>query len=264
MFYRQARDATVSNVKIFLLIKGAATAFGLVSLLPLNVPENKPLLYCNSTEIAQAQIRIEENIFSCLNQTIVISCAKSLEDETVVDDCSNITMECDMKDNVDNLFCTNATLVSRVSLVCNSTTIIEGTNINDSIAILDCYEGQIPSYSASFIPTTTEAPLKSVEKRLSMSAKVHIFFMKISGKSDIVEKVRTSSTTTAPEPIGSRFLLNENETLWVPEALTIPPETTSTTKTEEENFSFSDETNEEDEDEMDFSTHSMITENSTN
>jgi hypothetical protein len=214
--------------KLFISL-GAATAFGLTSLLPLNVPSNKPLMYCNSTDVAQTQIRLDYNIYSCVNNTVAISCPRSLENSTVIDECLHKTMDCDVKEFSENLYCTNGTLISQASVFCNSTTVLNGTNVNETTTILDCYQGAISEALASFIPTTTtEAPITTTtEKSLSMGAKIHVFFMKLIGKSDVVEKARA---TTTPSPIeeSPRFILKENETMWVPEALTIPPETNST------------------------------------
>ncbi|KAL7042496.1 hypothetical protein ACKWTF_001160 [Chironomus riparius] len=56
-------------------IVGAAKAFGLVSLLPLNVPPGKPLMYCGNTDLIQSQIRINnEATYVCNNAKIEISC----------------------------------------------------------------------------------------------------------------------------------------------------------------------------------------------
>lgn len=54
--------------------------------------------------------------------------------------------------------------------------------------------------------------------------------MHLVGKGEIVQKAQIPTTTTA-EPIieDPRLALKENETLWTPEAMTIPPETSTTT-----------------------------------
>ncbi|CRK93766.1 CLUMA_CG007294, isoform A, partial [Clunio marinus] len=142
-------------------VVGAATAFGLASLLPLNVPENKPLMYCNTTEIAQTRIKLYENIYSCVNKSILISCPKIEENLSEV--------------------------------------------------------GVLPEKLAAFIPTTTTEAPEKVEKELSLSARIHVFFLKVIGKSDIIEK-----TTLAP--VTSSSQVDFNETFWIPEPLTVPPE----------------------------------------
>lgn len=214
---------------------GAATAFGLVSLLPLNVPANKPLMYCNNTDLMQSQIQINnENIYQCINNTIVMSCSrKVLVIETEAHgnqtECMNRNMQCDLKDEeiVGSIYCSNGTLMSKNFIFCNSTTLLNGTNVNETTTILNCYEGQLPESQAAFIPTTTttQAPVTTTEKSLSFGAKVHMFFLRVIGKGDQAEKVTT--TTQMPE-------VTTVKDSWVPEALTIPPETTtiSTTSTE--------------------------------
>lgn len=209
-------------------VTGAATAFGLASLLPLNVPSSKPLMYCNTTEIMQTQIKLEDNIYSCVNNSIAMSCPRSLENSTIIDACANKIMECDLADSLENLFCTNATLVSRSGTLCNSTIVLNGTNVNETTTILNCYPGLLADKLTAFIPTTTtEAPIvTTTERSLSLGAKIHVFFLKLIGKSEVLKK---ETTTVAPSiKDDPRLGLKENETAWVPEALTIPPETTTT------------------------------------
>ncbi|KAL7042503.1 hypothetical protein ACKWTF_001167 [Chironomus riparius] len=219
---------------------GAATAFGLVSLLPLNVPANKPLMYCNNTELMQSQIQINnQHIYQCINNTIEMSCSrKVLENQTEVHEnqteCVNKKMQCNLKEDeiAGSVYCSNGTLMSKNLIFCNSTTLLNGTNVNETTTILNCYEGQLPESQAAFIPTTTttQAPITTTEKSLSFGAKVHMFFLRIIGKGDAAEKEITT-TTEMPE-------MTTVKDSWVPEALTIPPETTTldTTTTEDASF----------------------------
>lgn len=162
-------------------------------------------------------------------------CPRTLENATIIDECLNSVMTCDSKEleETRDLHCTNATLISKTPIVCNSTIILNGTNVNETTTILNCYYGALPEKMAAFIPTTTtEAPITTTtEKSLSMGARIHIFFLKLVGKGEVVEKVTT--TTMTPIEEDPRFGLKDNETLWVPEALTIPPETTEQPVTEE-------------------------------
>ena len=210
-------------------VVGAATAFGLASLLPLNVPVNKPLMYCNTTDIAQTQIKFEGNIYFCANNSIAISCPRSvLSDNTTFDEClsENKTLQCDLKDNVENVYCTNGTLLNREATMCNSTTMLNGTNANETTPILNCYPGSLPENLAAFIPT--EAPITTTtEKQLSIGAKMHVFFLKLIGKGDVLEK---KATTISPLDENPRLA---SEAKWIPEALTIPPETTTQAETTE-------------------------------
>lgn len=209
----------------------------MATLLPLNVPADKPLLYCNVTGVAQTHVQLDENVYSCANQSIAISCPRTVENATT-DVCTNTTMECDLKTGeLETYYCTNATLLSRASLVCNSTTILNGTNVNETTTILNCYRGSLPVKLASFIPTTTttEAPITTTtEKQLSLGARIHIFFVKLVGNGHILDTTTSAPTTTTALPIDDddpRLQLSGNQTPWVPEALTIPPETTTATAT---------------------------------
>lgn len=192
-------------------------------------------MYCNITFIAQTQIKLDDNIYSCTNQSVAISCPRSLDNETIIDDClsSNKTMECGLEDPATNLYCTNGTLISRMPIVCNSTTVLNGTNVNETTTILNCYHGQLPDKLAAFIPTTsTEAPVTTTtERSLSMGAKIHVFFLKLIGKGDVLQKT-TTTTTPAPVEDDPRLGLKANETAWIPEALTIAPDPNTTTTTE--------------------------------
>ena len=210
-------------------VVGAATAFGLVSLLPLNVPSNKPLMYCNNTDIAQSPIALDFNIYSCVNDSIAVSCPRILENSTIIDECLHKNMKCDVEKTSDNLYCSNGTLLSQSPIVCNSTTLQNGTMLNETTTIINCYQGSVAAALASSIPITiTEAPIvPTTERELSLTAKMHIFFMRLVGKSDLVEKAQTATTTVSPIEDIPRFVLKENETMWIPEALTIPPETTT-------------------------------------
>lgn len=202
-------------------VVGAATAFGLVSLLPLNVPANKPLMYCNkkSSEMSQAHILINGNVYECINETITISNYECLQlsnetNESTSDEsvelANNSTSSCNEKsfqcDGDENIFCRNGTLLSQNDIFCNSTTFINGTaNLNQSI-ILNCYEGKLAESLVGFIPTT-EAP--TTPKSLSFPAKMHVFLLRVIGKEYVIIKPPPAT----PEP---------NDLQWIPEALTFP------------------------------------------
>ncbi|KAG5674814.1 hypothetical protein PVAND_004761 [Polypedilum vanderplanki] len=230
-------------------VVGAAYAFGLVSLLPLNVPKNNPLMYCSNTDLMQAQIRLENGYtYQCINNTIEVICPKidnstNVLNTTVINEenelnstdastitistslpiCENRLMTCSNEESIEEIYCKSGTLYSNENIFCNSTTLLNGTNINETITILNCYKGELPNSQASFIPTTTPFPATTTEKSLSIGAKIHIFLLKLVGKSDVLEK-----TTIAPEPDIPQLSLNDS---WTPEALTIPPETTTESTT---------------------------------
>lgn len=199
-------------------VVGAATAFGLASLLPLNVPADKPLMYCdkNSSDIAQAQILINGKVYQCVNETILVTNLKCLnntkspeENETEnVNECndgSSKILQC-YPYRTDKIYCSNGTLLSRADIFCNSTTLINGTS-NETA--LTCFEGQLAKKQTAFIPTTTQKPAATTEKSLSFAARTHLWFLKLIGKGDVIEK---TTTTEAPDKMQ-----------WVPEAMTFPP-----------------------------------------
>lgn len=174
-------------------------------------------------------------VYQCINSTIHISCpmnfiknnvTEHVENITIPqteDQCVNKTIVCDLQDNegYGNVFCKTGALFSKNFIFCNSTTLLNGTSLNESTTILNCYEGQLPENQASFIPTTTQTPITTTEKSLSFAAKVHVFFLKLIGKGDVLEK------STTPLPI--------REDGWIPEALTIPPETLNLTSSTDVN-----------------------------
>lgn len=193
---------------------GAATAFGLVSLLPLNVPSYKPLMYCNATgEVSQSPIRIGDLIYACSNKSVIMSCPQRLENNTIVDPCveANQTLTCDLNTPQYSLSCTNGTLLSSLPMVCNTTLEVNVPNSNETSTVLFCYHGELLNerQAASIPTTTTEAP---VEPKPGYLARVHLFFLNLIGKGDDIKK--TSATTTESPYTGP---------VWIPEPLTIPP-----------------------------------------
>lgn len=201
----------------------------MTSLLPLNVPSDKPLMYCNSTFIAQNLLKLGDNTYSCLNSSIAISCPRTHENGTSFDSClaTQTTLGCDLRESGDQIYCTNGTLLSRTPVVCESSTsfnftiVVNGTSITETDRVLNCRFGEVPQAQASYIPTTTtEAPVTTTtEKSLSLGARMHVFFMKLIGKSDSLSTTTPipTTTTTTQSPVSA----------WIPEALTIPPETTT-------------------------------------
>ncbi|CAG9798087.1 unnamed protein product [Chironomus riparius] len=206
-------------------IVGAAKAFGLVSLLPLNVPPGKPLMYCGNTDLIQSQIRInKEATYVCNNAKIEISCKKSFENQ-LDHGCKNEVMQCDLQYGVAGaIYCSQDTLFSKNHIFCDTTATVDRKDLNETMTIVNCYKGQLPKSQASFVPTTTSTTEHSyfnifttTPKPLSFKANLHVFLINLIGKSDALE-------TTTPDvyPFTGR-------NAWHPEALTIPPETTTTT-----------------------------------
>lgn len=178
-------------------------------------------MYCNATDlVSQSPIQFEEKIYSCRDKNVIISCPKTLENATVVDECiaKNQTLTCDIPDIGQTLRCTNGTLLSSTSTVCNATHAVNGLDSNETFTVLNCYPGELlNTFLAASIPTTTTTPrpIVSREEELSFMAKVHLFFLRLVGKGDEVKTVMTTpkpETTTIPADA------------WVPIALTVPPE----------------------------------------
>lgn len=217
-------------------ILGAARAFGLSSLLPLNVPANKPLMYCNGLEIAQARIRINETTYSCNNSTIIISCPKVFDNETF-DECSSETMICGTLRADSAVYCASDTLLNRSPIFCNSTIVVSEEESDEPVTVLDCYEGELPSELAAYVPTTTtEEPITIAENEHSFGSNLKSFFMKLFGASNTISEPANTS-----ESIFETTMLTQggNETRWIPEALTMPPETKTlktSNKTSEKGF----------------------------
>lgn len=195
-------------------------------------------MYCssNTSEIAQVSILINEHVYKCFNETILvynIGCQKEMNSSintTLIDsekslikkenNCNgdSIVMQCEGDGNI---FCTNnRTVFSRIDVFCNSTTLLDGTvSLNDSSLALTCFDGFLRN--AAFIPTiaTTELPITTTEKSLSFAARTHLFFLKLIGRGDAVIK---PETTTPLNEIPQNSI---DGSFWVPEPLTIPPET---------------------------------------
>jgi hypothetical protein len=174
-------------------VAGAATAFGLESLLPLNVPIDKPLMYCseNSVDIFQAKINLNGIKYQCADGKFLMlieRCPKTSTNNGDDTFCftDEVFLECETEDKI---YCSGGTLFSQVDIFCNSTT---GSDI------LNCYEGKLRENKASFVPTLDEG----VDDSLSIPAEIHLFLLKLIGKGDLVKR---------PD-------------VWRPEAITMTPE----------------------------------------
>ncbi|KAG5684360.1 hypothetical protein PVAND_013595 [Polypedilum vanderplanki] len=197
---------------------GAATAFGLASLLPLKVPASKPLMYCGKTELMQALIRIENDaIYECKNEKFVQLFPQNPKNSTnlensIFKEYKNIeeneenstnnsviyfeekSMLCE-EEKYEGIFCKNGILLSSDEIFCNSTVIFQPTNSNKTIDILNCYKGEFPENQSSFIPTiSTEAPINT-EKSLSV-----IESLWIPVALEILPETTTEATTTTTTP----------------------------------------------------------------
>jgi hypothetical protein len=183
-------------------------------------------MYCGNADLIQSKIRINnEDTYVCNKNKIEISCRvlsifRNVKNE-FYKGCVNEVMQCDLKNGIiENIYCSEGTLFSRSNMYC-------GESRNDIYAgsILDCHDGKLPKNQTSFIPTTTsttEYPIfTTTPKPLSLSANVHIFLLKMMGKSEVLE---TTTQESFPYP---------DSNAWHPEALTFPIETTRKTSTTE-------------------------------
>ncbi|CAO1411357.1 unnamed protein product [Diamesa hyperborea] len=166
-------------------VVGAATAFGVYSLLPLNVPSEKPIISCNATALKQSQIKLNDNIYYCVNASIKVSRLYGIEEKA--NETNNEFMKCDSDTESNVLFCTNGTLFSSKSIVCNGTNHIE---FNENALTLNCYFGSMLHSMTATVPT--EAPEYTVitektKKEVSLAAKVHIFLLWTIGKLHILD-----------------------------------------------------------------------------
>ena len=169
-------------------VVGAATAFGVYSLLPLNVPSGKPVLSCNATELQQTQINFNGTTYGCSIKIITMNSEKSLE--------------CDKKKDSSIIYCTNGTLIIKEDIFCPDTTFINESNT----IVLNCFSGLIPDEVASSIPT--ESPIVVSPKPATTGQKVQYFIKWWFGK--------TKNSTTEAAPVPDQFFphfLNESDIL---------------------------------------------------
>lgn len=160
-------------------VVGAATAFGVYSLLPLNVPSEKPIMSCNATELKQSKIMLHDNIYYCVNGTIKILSSHEKTTDTMI---------CDQSWEAEQsvLFCTNGTLLSTKSIVCNAT----NDELDENSSILNCYFGSVIESIGATVPTEgpeyTEYTVVT-EKKVSLNARVHMFLLWTIGKLHILD-----------------------------------------------------------------------------
>lgn len=153
-------------------VLGAATAFGVYSLLPLSVPFGRPLLSCNTTTINQIDLMLNDNIYSCVNESVILACPLTTDEKVYlslstensseissepIPQCNEEPLICsDLKDfSNGKLNCRNNTLISHVRIFCNSTFTRNTTGVygNETRTVLQCYQGILPRSKMVFVPT---------------------------------------------------------------------------------------------------------------
>ena len=156
--------------------------------LPLNVPNGKPVLSCNATELLQTQINFNGTIYGCINKMITTNSGRSLE--------------CDKKKDVSTIYCTNETLIIKEDIFCPDITYVNETNTK----ILNCFSGVLPDEIASSIPT--ESSIDVTKKPETTGQKVQYFVRWWFGK--------TNNSTRDKTPLPDQFFphfLNESDIL---------------------------------------------------
>jgi hypothetical protein len=181
-------------------VLGAVTAFGLVSLLPLNVPANKPLMYCDDTGIAQSPIKIGSRIHTCLKGKF--ETFFTLEKATRLCTCLDQTVDCGYGGHLNDVYCSGQTLFSKLPLVCNSTTLQFETGKQR----LNCYFGELLPTARRYSTPTRASITPTTEEERILKSDISVC---ISGA---IEKARRRSGKNSTEK--SRFS-------WIPEVIII-------------------------------------------
>lgn len=113
-----------------------------------------------------------------------------------------------------NLYCESGKIKSSTSIVCDSFTSDE-----DAVGTLNCFYGELPLSTASFIPTTERSIPETTEKPkedTSFFGGIKNFFMNSLWKLNLI----SNSNETVLEDVTEKFLVKD-ENLWLPEALPI-------------------------------------------
>ena len=204
---------------------GAASAFGLASLLPLRVPIGKPLLSCNETYLNQTDIRLDGNLYECFNGTILVSCPEQIvnsENKTNAATCTNGKFACNLLENPQTN-CSNATLSFQKDIFCNSTYYVNVKNATE----LHCFFGTLDDSQVVYIPTanplyftTTMRPVTTTKKPLikRMAYVVYSNILWGLGKPELPKQTTTETPISSTEnPISSTEKLPEIRNITFPD-----------------------------------------------
>lgn len=199
------------------MLLGAASAFGLTTLLPLNVPENEPLMYCPNLDLEQAKIQLDGMIYFCIDSFIHVECLQDVTssstsaEESSIQNCTSKQFLCDSAEIDDTINCKDGALRSSQPIVCETAKAEEDSK---DVSILECYFGELPIRSASFIPTT-ERPILTTEKTVGENSfidKIKNFFQNL-----FAQNTRIVET---PE-LEANAIFSDDETVWTPDALPV-------------------------------------------
>jgi hypothetical protein len=132
------------------------------TLLPLNIPVGKPILSCNATTLIQAQILLDGILYDCKEGSIVLSCPRIVQNNSIIDECREI-MNCDLTTKKDSktVFCTNATLISKNPIICKTATLTKNKNV------LNCLH-------TSTFKTTKRVDGEKVDSKLIQDVKISL------------------------------------------------------------------------------------------
>lgn len=159
-------------------VNGAATAFGLESLLPLNILPSNPIMYCiHPDELQQKRIRLNEEIYSCHDGEVMMNCSDKICNEFIGRDNGIV-------------FIMNGTLYSNSSIFCNDT-------IDD---IIQCFLGQLPSDVIAFIPTMQ--PKSDTKKSNNGFVRIYNYVLSLVGLSrEDEEEANVVQSKWIPQPL---------------------------------------------------------------
>lgn len=141
-------------------ILGAKDVFSAIELLPLSVPAGKPILSCNATSLKQTQVKISDEIFSCIDGLISVECIDGFNGNL----CPGKILVCDIQSSKE-LTCTNGTLMSRGDLECGSISLGNPKSTLNCGFKIDVRVDNSPT-------TTTRAPIKRPTKATTIPAPV--------------------------------------------------------------------------------------------
>ena len=172
--------------------------------------------------------------FYCDDKTVKMSCPKIVaNDLTIIDDCLEKNLECDETHLVNSkAFCRKSKLFTTKDTVCDS--IIKYARIQEpTMYVLNCHEPQqydTQKLSQVWDPeaTTVKPRAKPTKPSLSMSAKMHKFFLWTIGQLSVLDI--PPPPTTTQKPIEQIFIqeyskvYNQSEYLMIKEVNPIIPE----------------------------------------
>lgn len=161
-------------------------------------------MYCKAShELQQNHIKLNGKIYSCENDEII-----SIDCDKRHNGCNGDAFKCNDKNynksnkngGTNEIFCLNGTLYSKIEIFCNKS--------DYKSLVLECYNGQLPSYMVSFIPTTKPALLTEGQSGLRKFLNFFLDLLGFTSKAAEGEKIAEAQS---------------EQSNWIPQALEIPP-----------------------------------------